>query len=431
MTYAPIRRGAEGAPPGPPEGGRTRTFEALQVRDYRRLFTSGVLGFLAVQSQMIAQGWLARELTGSNAGLGGVSMAFGVVMLLATPWGGVAADRLSKRNLLVVSHGVLVLSGLWIGLAVAFDVAAYWMLLASSAMQGLAFSFLGPARMAFTGELVGLPMLPNAIVLGQMSMNASRVLGPSLAGVLIGVAWVGVAGVYLITATLSLGALVAATLLPPGRPAMGGPKRSPGADLLDGVRYLRGNRPVLLLILTSLAVVMVAFPYISFLPTLADGIFDVGPGGYGTMSAVGAIGALTVTLAVAGRAGGPGVWRLQSIAGVAFGLLVAVLGLAPNYATALIVVLVLGAAAAGFQALNNSLVLALSDISYHGRMQSLMMLSFSAFGMAALPLGIIADAIGLRSTLVGMGLVALAAMAAHLVVRPAMTVDVRGDGRRP
>ncbi len=397
--------------------GRTSTFAALRIAPYRRLFLSGLLGFLAVQSQMIARGWLALELTGSNSGLGGVFLAFGIPMLIATPWGGVAADRLSKRAVLAASQFALAASAAWIGAAVAFDFIEYWMLLAASAIQAVAFSFLGPARMAFTGELVGRETLPNAIVLGQMSMNGTRIFGPSLAGVLIGVAWVGMAGVYFITAALSLLALVVVLFLPPGRPNPDRPARSPGQELVDGLRHVRANPPVLLLVVISFVVVMAAFPYIAFLPSVADGLFDVGPSGYGVMSAVSAVGALAASLFIAGRAGGPTVWRLQAGAGVGFAVFVGLLGISPSYGAALAAVFLIGASASAFQSLNNSLVLSLSDFEYHGRIQSLMMLSFSGFGMAALPLGVLADAVGLRTTLVGMGAVAAVAMLVMLLVR--------------
>ncbi|MPY96208.1 MAG: MFS transporter, partial [Acidimicrobiia bacterium] len=165
-------------------------------------------------------------------------------------------------------------------------------LLGASAVQAVGFAFMGPARMAFTGELVGRAVLPNAIVLAQMSLNSTRVLGPSLAGVLIGVPWFGTAGVYFFTAGLSLVALGFTSVLPPGRPSADRPARSPGAELLDGLRYVRANPTILLLVLTSFFVVMLAYPYMAFLPSLADATFDVGPGGYGVLSAVSAVGAL-------------------------------------------------------------------------------------------------------------------------------------------
>ena len=404
-----------------PEPARARpgsgTFAALAVAPYRRLFFSGTLGFLAVQSQMIARGWLARQLTGSNSGLGGVFLAFGIPLLVATPWGGVAADRLSKRAVLLGAQGALALSGLWIGLAVALDVVEYWMLLGASAVQAFGFAFMGPARMAFTGELVGRSVLPNAIVLAQMSLNSTRILGPSLAGVLIGVPAFGTAGVYFLTSGLTLIAMTLTATLPPGRAPADRASQTPGAELLDGLRYVRRHPTILLLLVTSFFVVMLAFPYTAFLPSLADETFDVGPSGYGVLSAAGAIGALAVSLLIARRAGGPGAWRLQAVAGFGFGATVVLLGLSPTYAVALVVVTLVGAAASAFQSLNNSMVLEAADFAYHGRIQSLMMLSFSGFGIAALPLGLLADAVGLRVTLVGMGVATLLTMVVYLVVQ--------------
>ena len=184
----------------PPTSGRSKrkvdTYASLRVPTYRILFIIGTFGFVATQSQAIARGWLANELSGSNTGLGGVFMAFGVPMLIATPLGGVAADRYSKRTILIVTNVALTIGALWIALAVSFGFIEYWMLLATSALQATAFSFLVPARMALTGEVVGRSLISNAIVLGQMSMNSARIIGPAVAGIFIGIAWIGTSGVY-------------------------------------------------------------------------------------------------------------------------------------------------------------------------------------------------------------------------------------------
>jgi len=381
------------------------------------LWMGGVFSFLAVQMQIIARGWLAYDLTGSNAGLGAVYLGFGIPMLVLTPWGGVAADRLSKRQVILISQGLLVASAAAVGLAVSLDSLTYWMLVASAALQAAAFSFLGPARMAFTGELVGRASLSNAIVLQQMSMNGTRIFGPSLAGLLIGVTWFGPAGVYYFTAALTMVASLFTMRLPSGDPAPGRPVRSPTAEFTDGLRYVRGQPQLLLLLVTSLVVVMVAFPYIAFLPTLAEETFGAGASGYGLMSGATAVGAVAASLVIAGRAGGPGVWRLQAAAGVGFGVGIALLTFAPSFAVALAVLVVTGGAAAAFQSLNNSMVLMASESAYHGRVQSLMMLSFSGFGMMALPLGILADAIGLDTTMLIMAGATIAAVGAYAVLR--------------
>jgi MFS family permease len=410
---------ADLAHPAPsPDGWRASTFAALGVKPYRLLWLGGVFSFLAVQMQMIARGWLAYDLTGSNSILGAVMFGFGLPMLLLTPWGGVAADRFGKRRIILMAQWLLILSGLLVAVAIVFDVLTVALLILSAVFQGAAFSFLGPARMAFTGELVGRRLLPNAIVLQQMSMNGTRVFGPSLAGLLIAVYWFGPAGVYFLTSGFTLLASFLTMRLPEGGPS---PERVPDKvtrEFTDGLRYVKHNPHLLLLLLVSLTVVMTAFPYVAFLPTLADDIYGMGSSGYGFMSGVSAVGAVVASLFVAGRSGGPNAWKIQAFAGFLFGFGLALLWISPNIWTALAILLFVGAANSAFQAVNNSLVLMGSESHYHGRVQSLMMLSFSGFGLVALPLGILADAIGLQNLLGLMGAVTMTVMVTYFIVRP-------------
>jgi predicted MFS family arabinose efflux permease len=134
------------------------------------------------------------------------------------------------------------------------------------------------------------------------------------------------------------------------------------------------------------------------------------------LAAASAVGAVFVSMYIASRTKGRAAWRIQATAGVLFGVTLIALAASPNFVTALVFVAGVGAASAAFQAMNNSLVLAFSEFEFHGRVQSLMMLSFSGFGMAALPLGALADRIGLRETLGAMGVGVMAAMAVYLVV---------------
>jgi MFS family permease len=396
---------------------RKNTFAALENKEYRRLWIGGLISFLAVQMEFISRGWLAFRLTGSNAGLGAVYLGFGVPMLLLTPWGGVAADRLPKRAVLMGCQLTLAASSLTVAMAEIFGFMSYPLLIGTAVLQGAGFSFLGPARMAFTGELVGRERLGNAVVLQQMSMNGTRVFGPSLAGVLIGIPAFGVGGVYLMTSMFMLGAVWNTSRLPHGRPDPTRELLTPLREMGAGIRYVRDRTQVLILVLTSLIVVMFAFPYVAFLPTLADRVFDVGSSGYGLMSGASAIGALAASLFIAGKASGPSAVRIQIVCGILFGLGVAVLGHAPTFVIGLLLITLIGAASSGFQSLNNSLVLDKTDLAYHGRVQSLMMLSFSGFGMMALPLGAIADSIGITTTMGFMGGIAATAVVVSLLLR--------------
>jgi MFS family permease len=389
----------------------------MQSAGYRRLFISAAAVIFGVMGQAVARGWLARDLTGNNTGLGGVMLAFGIAMLVATPWGGVAADRFPKRTVLIVAVAILVVSSLFIGLAVVADVIEYWMLLLASALQAAAFALYLPARIALIAEVVEHDQIGEAVVLSQTAQEAMRVIAPALAGVLIGLSWFGVGGVFLLAAGTST--LAAAVLfgLPEGEPRTL-PVRTPIAEMVDAFQYVRSRRGLGLVALTTIGVVVVGFPYLTFLPTLADDRYHVGAGGYGVMAGIAGLGAVAAGLVVPRTnwiVQRP--WRTIAAAGIALGASLIALAAAEWYWSALVALVAVGASGLVFQTTTQSLMLALSDVDYHGRMQSMVVLGFSGFGLAALPLGLLADAITLEATLAVMGIFVIAVTAAFVVRR--------------
>lgn len=374
------------------------TFASLSNHWYRRLFISGSFTFLAVQGLVIARGWLATDITGSNAGLGAVYMFFGVASLVSSPLGGVVADRWSKRGLVTSTSVITGFSALWIGLGVQFGFIEYWMLLAASAAQGAAFSFLAPARMSMTAELVGRDLLANAVVLGQLSVNATRVVGPSLAGLGIGVAWFGITGVFYSATVLAMVAAGLSMTLPANLGRVPVSPLSHRAQLMEGLRHVNANREVRRLVLTSFFVVVLAFSHVAFLPRVATDMFGAGAAAYGLMAGVSAGGAVVASLFIAKRSTERELRIAQTVSGVMFGFSVFAIAFAPNLTVVLIVLVVVGASSAAFQAMNNALVLHLTSFEYHGRLQSMLMMAFSGFAIFSLPLGFLADYIGLRPT---------------------------------
>ncbi len=389
----------------------------MESAGYRRLLFSASAVIFGVMGQAVGRGWLAKDLTGSNAGLGGVMLAFGGSMLLATPWGGVAADRFPKRTVLVAAVIMLMASSLAVGVAVVADAIHYWMLLVASMVQAVAFALYLPARIAFIAELVEPEQIGPAVVLSQTVQEGMRVIAPALAGVLIGASWFGVGGVFLLAAGTSSLAAVVLVGLPPGAPRSL-PTRSPIAEMVDAFRYVRSRPGLGLVALTSIGVIVIGFPYLTFLPTLADERYHVGAGGYGVMAGTAGLGAVSAGVLVPRfRWTLQWPWRTIALAGGALGISLIAVAAAAAFWLALIALFAVGASGLVFQTTTQSQMLALSDIDYHGRMQSMVVLGFSGFGLAALPLGLLADAVTLEVTLASMGVVVLGVTSGFVLKR--------------
>ena len=384
------------------------SFASLQNLDYRKLWWAGTFSFMSVQMQFLLRGVLAWDLTEREGALGLVYLCFGIALLIATPLGGVAADRLPKRRVLIVSQGAILAAATGMGVVVLTDVVQFWMLLVAAVTQGVAFGFLGPTRVAFTSEIVGRDQLGNAITLSMLSMNGTRVIAPAFAGALAGLVFVGIGGAYVVSAAFSLLSFVLYVRCPPGSAPRATSTASPFAEIVDGVRYVRARPHLRRLVLSSFVIIMFGFNYVAFIPALVKGEFGLGDGWVGVIMSASSIGAVAVAVPLASRADGAGVWKLMVVSGMVFGASVIALGLSPLFGLGVLVVAFIGAGTTGYQSLSNSIALNMTGDTHQGRVQSLMMLSFAGFGIAAAPLGLLAEVIGLRSAIVLMGAVTLA-----------------------
>lgn len=394
---------------------RSATFVSLHVPTFRLFWWSGVFSYLGIQMQFLLRGLLAWDLTERESGLGVVYLAFGIGLLVFTPIGGVLADRWAKRTLLVLGQGTIALVATFMGVAAISGNAQYWMLLVTSLSQGAMFGLIGPARVSTSAELVGHEHLGNAISLTSMSMSMTRIFAPAAAGVLAGVATVGIGGAYLVAAVFSAISTILTTRLPKLEP-VNPSARNPLTEIFDGLSYVRGKPELRRLIMTTIVAIAIGFNYVAFMPALVEGQMGLSESHVGFLTTASAIGAVVMTAFIASRADGPDSGRLLICCGLVFGISVVLFGLAPNYLLALLVVVVLGLATNGFMVLTTSRSMAISEPSHHGRVQSLMQLAFAGFGIAAAPLGALAEMVGLRATIVAMGLVTFCVVAIYGVV---------------
>ncbi len=402
---------------------RTATFAALGVPAFRLLWLSGVFSFMSIQMQFLLRALLAWDLTESESALGIVFFCFGLALGISTLFGGVAADRLSKRRLMLFGQMVLLLGSVGMGLALAVDVIQFWMLLVSSALQGLMFGLIGPARISMTTELVGRERLGNAITLSSLSLSGSRVIAPTGAGLLAGWALFGLAGAYFVSAAIATLSYVLLLPLPettqraPTPDGDAGPVQkthaSPLAEIAQGVRYAMSRAHLRRPIVTSIVVIMFGFSYVAFQPALVEGVFGLGDRQVGFIAGASSIGAVAASIVLASRADSPSAGSILIGLGFAFGASIIVLSWAPSYAIALVVTAAIGGASVGFISLIQTIVMRNTDEAYQGRVQSLVQLPFAAFAMAAAPLGALAEWAGVRTMFLTMGIAVMLSMVVY------------------
>ncbi|GIW13535.1 MAG: MFS transporter [Tepidiforma sp.] len=375
-----------------------RTFKALEHRHYRVLWVGTSMAFLAFMMSSVVQAVVAFDLTGRNGAVGFVSLGMGLATVLISPFGGVVADRFPKRPLLLTGQTIIGLNFAAVGVLIITDLITIPLLALSTLVMGAVFSFIGPARQAWIGELLPPEDLPNGIALQQVGMTLTRVVGPFVAAGLIGLSFVGTGGTYLFMAGLFVFVVGSLAMLPPSRAvARGG--RSFRDDLAMGMQHIRERKRLMLAVVTFVGVIMAGFSYFVVLPGFLENELGRSSKDMALLMAAGAASGFVVSLAVAGAAGSRHAWMLMVAGGVVLGLSLVLLAAAPNFGVAILAMLVIGAGTGAFQVLNNAIVMREAEPAYHGRVMSLTMLAWGVNGLVAYPFGALADRIGERETL--------------------------------
>ena len=383
-----------------------RVFGALGDNPYYRSYWLGnQANTLVMQMQQVANGYLAFTLTGSATALGVVAFAQSLPMLLFSPMGGVLADRLQKRGLLLWIQALQCLISLIIGVLVAIDRIEYWHLVVTAAVQGASFAVMMPTRQSWIPQLVPRHDLTSALALNNAGMNASRVIGPSLAGVLIAVPWFGVKGVYFLRVIAF--AWVLFTLLqipihgdPEARTAVASGMeriRDLGGQLTSGLRYIWGHETLLSLFIFAVVTMLLGQSYQQLLPAYALGVFDVGAEGQGVMQAVVGIGALVGSLTMAYLSRNPSRAKIQAYTGTALGVALILFGICAAYKLFLLslVALFLVGLSLDFNAtINQTLIMLNAERALYGRVMSVYMMTFALSGFSASASGVLIDTFG-------------------------------------
>lgn len=387
--------------------------------DFRWLWIGSLGSSFAMNMQIIARGWLVYTLTSSAMDLAWVTLSFMVPQIAFSLWGGVVADRVAKKRVIVAAQTLNCLATLVMAAIILSDRVTFWDFIWFGFFNGTILAMSMPARQAYVPELIPSRLIFTAMALNTASWNLSRILGPALAGFLI--AWVaagdtsstyGVGIVYLMIAALYF--VSAVTMLLVRRPGniKAADDKSPLNDVMDGLRYVRSNPPVFGLILLSIVPFLFGMPLNTLLPAFNEDILGGGPDDLGLLMSCMGVGAIlgSLMLAAMGELRNKGLWLIGTC--VAWGVFTTAFGSAQVVWLAALLVGAIGWLSAWNMSLNRGLLQLQVSNEMRGRIMSIDMMSHGLMPLGVIPISIIAERYSVAVALEAAGVAFVIAVAA-------------------
>jgi MFS family permease len=391
-----------------------RLYPALANPAFRMLWFGLLPATMAFQMGVVVRPYVAYALTGEASALGLVSLANGLPMLLLCLVGGVAADRLRHRTVLLWTQVVFLVSAMLPAVLLFTGHLDLWTLMLASLLQGAAMPFNMPARQAYIATVAGRAYLASAVALNNAGANFGRLVGPAVAGVLLAVPEIGIGLAFLVMALMFVVALATLIRLPHGSSSGSATPvvQSGGLEQLkEGLRFTFASPTLLTLLAMGAVMAIFGQQYQTLMTLFSEGVFNVGASGLGMLMAMSGVGALAGAVMVAGatRLGRPA--AMQVILGVGFALALIGFACAPSFPLALLLLTLVGFCGAAFMGVNSTLIMSNAPPHLYGRIMSIYMLTFAAQPLGAVPLAWVADTAGAPASMVVAGGIVLAVVA--------------------
>lgn len=400
------------------------TLRALRYRNFQLFFSGQLISLVGTWMQNVAQAWLVYRLTGSSVLLGLVSFSGQIPVFLLSPLGGIVADRFSRRRVVIATQTASMLLAFTLAALTLTGTVQIWHVFVLSALLGVVNAFDIPARQAFIVDMVGREDLINAIALNSSMFNASRVIGPAVAGILvatIGEGWCFFAnGVSYIAVIVGLLFMKVPDHKPVKQPG------SPLADIIEGFRFVIRNAPIHYLMILLGILSLTGMPFAVLMPVFADKILHGGPRALGILMGASGIGALAGALLLASRQSVRGLGRWVAISAGAFGASLIAFALSRSFWLSCILLLPVGFFMMVEMGSSNTLIQTMSPDHLRGRVMSVYSMMF--MGMApvgALLAGAAADRWGAPLTVAGGGVLCIVAAIVFGVRLPGLRADAR------
>jgi MFS family permease len=382
---------------------RSSTFAALKHRNYRLLWVGNFISNSGDWIDQVALNWLVISTTGSPILLGLVNLARGLPLVVFALVGGVIADRVDRRRMLMTTQTLAMLIAIALAVLVYSGNPSIWAIFLLATGRGILIAFNQPARHTLISELVPRHDLASAVALNSVTLNSSKVVGPlAAAGIL---AAFGTAACFLANALSFVAVLVMLLLMDlPPRPVREARRESFAASLKGGINYIRTNNMLLLLVSVALVPAFFAQPYVQLLALFAHDVYDLGPSGLGILVAIAALGSICGGLFAAWvqRDARKGSVMLLFMAG--FGAFLIGFSLAPNLTIAVPLLFCAGAMHIAYNSSNNAILQMSVDDEYRGRVISTLFMTRGLVSLGTATTATLAAIVGAR---LGMGLMAL------------------------
>jgi MFS family permease len=390
----------------------------LQDKNFSFFWMGAFLSSIGFWIQAVGQAWQVLQLTNSAFLLGLVTFTATLPSIVLALFGGVVADRFNRRYLLIGVQIIFMSTAALLGVFTTLHIITVWQIIVISLINGTINCAGIPAWQAFIGELVPPEHLKQGIALNSTQFNLSRVVGPAIAGLSIGV--FGIAGSYYLNAASYLAVIIPLVLIHPRQTRRSIQQNSMWRDLREGLSYVGKRSSVQIILLLQFLIAFLVFPYVSLLPIFARDIFHVGATGLGVMNAAAGIGALAGAISLVlfsqriERRG-----SLLMILCVIGGLASLALALATTLEVSLMNLVALGACGVMATTGTNTTLQTLTPEAMRGRVLSIwVMVTFGLAPLGNLLAGWVAQSLGARLTLaIGGSMCAIATLVIALTYR--------------
>ncbi len=395
VSDAPINSSEQAPRPG--------TFAALRYRNYRLFWGGNAISFVGDWLDQIALNWLVISTTNDPVMLGLVNLGRGLPIMLFALFGGVIADRVNRRTMLICTQFLAMMVAIGLACTVAFFGASVWLIMALATCRGLIVAFNLPARHSLVYQLVPREAMASAVSINSITINMAKIIGPLASAAII--ATLGITACFIVNALSFSAVMVMLLMLDLPDQKVERKSESLLASLVGGFTYMKSEPVLLMLVAVALVPTFFCQPYMQFLAVFAAQVFDTGASGLGFMTALAAAGSICGGLLASYLQRDARHGSTMLIFMACFALALILFAAAPNIYWAIPALFTAGAMHIAYNSSNNTILQLTVDDAYRGRVLSSLFMTRGLMPMGTATMALLSAAVGPRLAMAAMAMV--------------------------